>query len=118
MIRAMVRSSRRAVCLWPSSATDYGQSVILDGAGNAYVNGMYIGSASFGDDELTVSGATGGVLEDGFVAKLDPEGKFIWATGGGDALKITAAAIGLVSVGNVYAAGWRPPGQRPGHDRP
>lgn len=69
--------------LWVSplggSLDDVVGSLAVDGSGNAYITGTFqtepLAEATFGTIKLTSKGS-----EDGFVAKLDPSGKFLWAT--------------------------------------
>ena len=57
------------------SSYDYGEDLALDGANNVYATGRYQGTASFGSSTLIAKGST-----DVFVAKLDGNGKWQWAT--------------------------------------
>lgn len=61
---------------------DYGTGIALDGAGNAYLSGYFYGTAIFGSQSLVASGGESDA--DIFVAKLDPDGNWLWAvTAGG-----------------------------------
>lgn len=55
---------------------DYGRAITIDSAGNICITGDFVGSATFGSTTLT--GSNYGNI---FVAKLDPYGQWIWATG-------------------------------------
>jgi hypothetical protein len=52
----------------------YGGAITVDSTGNVYVAGSLVGSASFGS--IDVVAAAGAI----FVAKLSPEGGFLWVT--------------------------------------
>ena len=57
----------------------YGLSALSDGS--SFVTGHFRGTAAFGSTTLT---STGGADDwDVFVAKVDPDGKFVWATSAG-----------------------------------
>ncbi len=73
----MVPSDLRAQDFWVkhigSLGNDHINDVKVDDAGDIYVTGEFSGDADFGDSTFH---ATGGL--DMFVAKLDPNGSFIW----------------------------------------
>jgi hypothetical protein len=75
----------------------------VDPAGNAYVTGTFGGQANFGPYTVNPGNANG------FVAKLDPGGNFLWVDGigttvGGDR-GVSPAAIAVDAAGNAYVAG-------------
>ncbi len=82
------------------TAYDYGQGIVLDDAGNIYVTGYFRNVADFGDISLTSNG-----YDDIFVAKLDPEGNWIWASSAGDASSDSAQGITIDASGNLYITG-------------
>lgn len=47
--------------------------ISTDNAGNVFLTGVFAGNADFGSDLLTSAGAT-----DSFLAKVDPNGNFMW----------------------------------------
>ncbi|MCB9555039.1 MAG: SBBP repeat-containing protein [Deltaproteobacteria bacterium] len=59
------------------ASTDYGYGIAVDQVGNTYVTGRFATSANFGKHTVTAQGS------DIFVAKLDPAGNWLWATGAG-----------------------------------
>jgi len=61
-----------------STSSDYAYDLDLDSANNAYVSGYFRSSATFGATTLTSKGGA-----DAFVAKLDKNGKWLWASGMG-----------------------------------
>ncbi len=85
-----------------SSGTDVGRQIEIDGSGNVYVVGEFIGAADFGSTILS----TAGTDRDGFVAKLDAGGTVLWANRWGTAAEdYGRGGVGVDSAGNVYAAG-------------
>ena len=90
--------------LWAVSAGGTGYelawNMTLDSAGNPHIVGYMASAAVFGSIKLGVVGKS-----DGFVAKLSPAGKFIWAAsssgGGGE----SARAVAVDTSGNTYISG-------------
>ncbi len=82
------------------TAGDQGWSMGVDGAGNAYVSGMFQGTATFGNTNVTSAGGS-----DIFIAKYDPTGVFQWVrkAGGTGSDLSTKAAVDLA--GNVFLTG-------------
>jgi hypothetical protein len=70
-----------------------GNGLAVDGAGNILYAGMFTGTVSFGSTTLTAKGS-----QDGFLAKLDPNGNLLWA-------RAVVASPGLNSVQSVALAG-------------
>ncbi|TNE47443.1 MAG: hypothetical protein EP343_19935 [Deltaproteobacteria bacterium] len=98
--------------LWarPISADGYEtQQVAVDGTGNVYLTGAFISSvAVFGTTTLQnrildKEGTTLGPQV--FVAKLDTNGKWLWATSGGGKALGYNTGIAADSKGNVFVAG-------------
>lgn len=88
---------------------DQGLGIDVDNAGNVYVTGFFHDTVDFdpgpGTFELTSAGGS-----DVFVAKLDTDGEFVWATRTGNSNSSTFAFrdVGRVSVGSsgsVYIIG-------------
>ena len=83
---------------------DFGYDIALDGAGNAYVTGDFYETATFGSQTLTSSGSI-----DIFVAKLDPNGNWLWAvqaggTGSDRVYSIAVDGMGYACViGSYYS---------------
>ncbi len=57
-----------------SAGNDYGYSISRDNAGNLYITGLFLDVAQFGGTHITTVGSN-----DIFVAKLDPNGNWLWA---------------------------------------
>ncbi|MFO7659744.1 MAG: T9SS type A sorting domain-containing protein [Candidatus Cloacimonadaceae bacterium] len=64
--------------LWAVNAggilEDFGSDIVVDNFGNVYVTGCFKDIATFGTTQLTSIGYT-----NIFIAKLDPEGNWLWA---------------------------------------
>ncbi|NML66319.1 T9SS type A sorting domain-containing protein [Hymenobacter sp. RP-2-7] len=96
--------------LWAARAGGTGQdasnALALDAAGNVYVTGGFMSAtAAFGTTELAnvTLGRTSSA--DLFVAKLSPQGAWLWARGGGGGASDTGRALALDASANVYLTG-------------
>jgi len=84
-----------------STDSDYGSSVIVDGAGNATVTGYFYGTTQVGTQALTSAG-----LADILVARLDAAGNWIQASrAGGPTLDVPGRLVSD-SNGNVLVTGF------------
>lgn len=82
------------------SSYDEAATVAVDNQGNSYITGNYQGTALFGTLSVTSKGA-----QDVFVAKIDPQGTFIWvATAGGSGYDV-GTSVAVDYIGNVYVTG-------------
>ncbi len=81
-------------------STDAGRGIAVDGAGNAYVTGYFQGAATFGSQTLTASG------KDIFVAKLSPNGNWLWAVKAGGTHDDEGHGIAVDGAGNTYVTGF------------
>ncbi|MDD2507192.1 MAG: T9SS type A sorting domain-containing protein [Candidatus Cloacimonetes bacterium] len=80
---------------------DEGKAVTIDDSGYIYLTGRYRGIASFGELSLNSHGAN-----DGFIAKLDVDGNWLWArTFGGYAYYDDVWDISLDLIGNCFITG-------------
>lgn len=90
--------------LWATSFGGSGDDetggIALDGEGNAYIVGRFSGTASFGGVSLTSSGGA-----DIFIAKVDSNGKVIWARKAGGAGDDSGWNIAVDAQGNSYITG-------------
>ncbi|MEK7793019.1 MAG: SBBP repeat-containing protein, partial [Candidatus Hydrogenedentota bacterium] len=88
-----------------SASNEFSVSVAVDGAGDIYVSGGFIGTADFDPDAglQTLTPAGGG---DGFLLKLDSAGNFVWVRQFGGVLNDITTQIALDLDGNVYVGGW------------
>jgi hypothetical protein len=84
---------------------DGGNSVVVDGAGNVYITGYFLGTTDFdpGADvfKLTSAGDT-----DIFVSKLDTDGNFVWAKGVGGTSGDQGTSVMVDGMSNVYITGY------------
>lgn len=89
---------------WATSAGGTGQdagfAIAVDDNGNTYVTGGFQGPAQFGAFNLAGIG-----FEDLFVAKLDPDGQFLWASRGGGPFNDRGLAIALSATGELLVGG-------------
>lgn len=74
--------------------------IAVDGQGNSYVTGHFQGSSTFGTSALAGAGQT-----DVFVAKLDRQGKLLWARSFGGPGVDEGRGIAVDAAGNVLATG-------------
>ncbi|MDD4310081.1 MAG: SBBP repeat-containing protein [Candidatus Cloacimonetes bacterium] len=79
---------------------DEGKSVAVGADGSSYVAGCFYGDISFGNTSLTSQGGS-----DLIVAKLDPQGNWLWAKQVGDAENQEANGIAIDNSGGIYVCG-------------
>ncbi|MES2514773.1 MAG: gliding motility-associated C-terminal domain-containing protein [Bacteroidota bacterium] len=99
------KSTASGQIIWAVKAggngSDRATAVKADANGNIYITGFYYASATFGSTTLTsVSGS-----QDGFIAKLDPSGNFLWAQSFGGNLAEWGNAIAIDELGNPIITG-------------
>ncbi len=83
------------------SASDEGLAVAADAAGNAFVTGLFQGTASFGTTNLTSSGQS-----DIFLAKYGPAGTLLWARKAGGNDFDEGHGLALDAAGDAYLTGY------------
>ncbi|MBL7149500.1 MAG: SBBP repeat-containing protein [Candidatus Cloacimonetes bacterium] len=90
--------------MWATQAggtqQDFGLGITLDNAGNIYVTGSFTYPATFGSTTLVSNG-----IEDIFIAKLDVNGNWLWATQAGGTSDDSGYAITVDASGNSYVTG-------------
>ena len=90
--------------LWAESAggsdLEYGIAICTDSNGNVYVTGIFEGTASFGSFDLPSNGD-----DDIFVAKMDPNGNWLWAKNAGGSEYDGGSGISTDADGNLYVTG-------------
>jgi len=90
--------------LWARGAggtgVDEGYSIAIDSQGNQYVTGGFEGTVNFGNHILTSNG-----WYDIFVAKLDPDGNWLWVVQVGGTEADMGHGIALDGSGNAYVTG-------------
>ncbi|MCD4819666.1 MAG: PKD domain-containing protein [Candidatus Cloacimonetes bacterium] len=91
--------------LWATKAggdgADTGYSITIDDTGNLLVTGLFRNTATFGAYQLTYSGNC-----DIFVAKMDANGNWLWATKAGGNNTDVGHSIALDETGNIYVSGY------------
>lgn len=95
--------------LWAKSVGgtnyDQGNSVTMDGAGNAYLAGMFTSETiTFGTITLLNRGGNYN-MADICLAKYDSAGNVLWATGAGGPQSDLAMSVATDAEGNFYATG-------------
>ena len=80
---------------------DSGSAIAIDGSGNSYVTGAFVGAATFGS---TTFSSVGGSY-DIFVAKYDAAGNVVWARRAGGTDEDSAYGIAVDGSGNSYVTG-------------
>lgn len=83
-----------------SDYADYGNNIAIDASGNTYVVGTFRGNATFGTTTLWASNT------DGFVAKLNPQGQYLWAVKTGGSTFGASYGIAVDASGNSYVTGF------------
>jgi gliding motility-associated-like protein len=99
------KSTSNGQVVWAVKAggagSDRALSVKTDSNNNIYITGFYYGTATFGSITLTsINGS-----QDGFLAKLDANGNFIWAKSFGGNLAEWGNAIALDEQNNAIITG-------------
>ncbi|PKL84719.1 MAG: hypothetical protein CVV22_11475 [Ignavibacteriae bacterium HGW-Ignavibacteriae-1] len=84
-----------------STSSEDSRSIALDGGGNAVITGYYVKIFSFGAYPLPTPGN-----EDVFVAKIDKNGSWLWATAAGSNGYEQGYSATLDNSGNSYVSGY------------
>ena len=91
--------------LWATKAGgsnyDRGYSITVDKVGNCYMTGYFEGTAIFGSKSLTSVGNS-----DIFIAKIDRDGKWLWATKSGGDDYISVEGVSVDNIGNIFVTGY------------
>jgi hypothetical protein len=104
----VAKYSSRGALVWAVRAggvkTDNPSSVVLDGAGNVYVGGAFEDVVDFrpGRKQALLSARN----QDGFIWKLNQDGKFVWAMRMGGRGQDEVNSLAVDGAGNVHAAGF------------
>ena len=88
------------------SATDQGNSIIVDRYGNVYSTGFFMDSADFDPNPKSVTNLYSNGSADIFISKLDSKGNFVWAINIGGNYDDAGNSINLDVAGNVYITGY------------
>lgn len=104
----VVKYDANGMLVWAKRAggsdEDYGGSIAVDGAGNSYVTGQFLASATFGPGEANEITLSGTGLEI-FIAKYDPMGALIWAKRAGGPSGDHGRSITVDGAGNSFVTG-------------
>ena len=84
------------------SGNESGYGIIADGSGNVFITGYFVTTANFGDITLTGWGYYNNV----FIAKLDPDGNWLWANQAGGIENQCGYDIAIDSNGSLYITGY------------
>lgn len=82
------------------TGSDRGTCVAMDAAGNSYVAGYFYEEATFGSITLSSS-----LYKELFVAKMAPNGVWLWAVKAGGSNHSEITAIAVDAAGNAYVTG-------------
>ncbi len=92
--------------LWATRAgglgNDFGYGITRDYYGNIYTSGDFHGVADFGATSLTSTG----LYYNNYVAKLDANGNWLWATRGGGTADAELAPAISIGQGGIHLAGY------------
>ncbi|MBD2768725.1 hypothetical protein IC235_12595 [Hymenobacter sp. BT664] len=103
----LYKFSPSGTILWARKAGGTGSAsasdVAIDAAGNTYLTGDFMGSATFGTITLNAASATD---RDLYVAKFDPRGIVIWAQRVGTTNNDSGNAIAVDAAGRVAVGGF------------
>jgi len=80
---------------------DTGKALDVDAAGNVYVTGGFIGTASFGSQSLTAPNG----FRDMYLGKWDTNGNLVWVVQAGDDWDDVGWGLTVDNLGNSYVTG-------------
>ena len=81
--------------------TDYGHGVAVDGSGNVYTTGVFVGTVDFGAGNVTSNGSY-----DVFVTKRNAAGAHQWTTTFGGTGQDYGREVAVDGSGNVHVTGY------------
>ncbi|MBD2075896.1 DUF4347 domain-containing protein [Phormidium sp. FACHB-592] len=90
--------------VWAKSMDGSGNGISVDGGGNVYTTGTFIGTVDF-DPGAGTANLTSAGSNDIFVSKLDASGNFVWAKSMGGSDYDRALVISVDGSGNVHTTG-------------
>jgi hypothetical protein len=88
------------------SSSVIARGISVDGSGNVYTTGSFLGTADFDPGADTTNLTSTDTGRDIFVSKLDVSGNFVWAKGMGGNGTDQANGISVDRLGNVYTTGY------------
>lgn len=87
------------------TGTDQGRNITVDGSGNVYTIGQFVGTVDFDPGPGTFNVVGQGFFSDIFLSKLDASGNFVWAKRFGGMNDDYGWSVAVDPVGNVYLTG-------------
>jgi hypothetical protein len=92
------------------TSDDQGTSIVIDGSGNVYSTGYFVGTGDFdpGVATFTMTSIGGNNNEDAYVSKLDASGNFVWAVqfiAVSGAPQVFGNSIDIDAAGNLLIGG-------------
>jgi fibronectin type 3 domain-containing protein len=100
----LAKYNSAGTCQWSKrmggTSTEMGQAIAVDGSSNVLVAGQYAATVDFGGGPLT---SVGGY--DGFIAKYNTNGGYVWQKSVGGAALDTITGLGVDAQGNPTAVG-------------
>lgn len=88
-----------------NSSFHHGKGIAVDGLGNVYTTGYFMGTVDF-DPASTTANLSAMGQTDIFVSKLDPNGNYIWARRFGNTSADEGMSIAVDATGNVFTTGY------------
>lgn len=100
----VAKSDTSGSMIWAKSINGTGllsvSEAVTDAQGNYIITGSFSNDLSFPNTTLTAQG-----IEDGFIAKYDENGNFLWANRFGYQQQTIATSVTIDGLSNVYVAG-------------
>ncbi|HKR07092.1 MAG TPA: SBBP repeat-containing protein, partial [Bacteroidia bacterium] len=87
------------------TSPDFGNSIALDGSGNVYITGIFLGTVDF-DPAAAIFNLTASGSNDVFISRLDAAGNFVWAKQLGGTASEHGKSIAVDAAGSVYTTGY------------
>ncbi len=90
---------------WANSFNARSATIDADDAGNVYVTGLFRDTLIMGKDTLYGPPASSHVKHHSFVARISPEGRYLWAVAITGTGRVHSAAVKVGHTGEIYIAG-------------
>jgi hypothetical protein len=89
-----------------STGYDYGSGMVVDGSGNVFLTGSFENAVDFDPDPAGLANVITAGRSDIFIAKYDPEGRYVYAKAVGGIGNDGSPLIVSDGSGNVYVTGY------------